>query len=230
MKNKLKFYEVDLWRNYYDEDGGLDGIITDYSMCIKGYFQPTIKEVEYFLENDIRQLGYEGVTRITEIEEKEVYDFFDTENIDNWPIFGKENKEMKEEIRIVDKAITLTEELIKLLDGDLRCANLKLAQEFDDNVSDLLCLKDQLCDIVNNFYNPPQKPEFAIVGYDKDNDVYTELYFSTDIQDVLQRAKAIKPLCDNDTLRNSEGEPYDYLEVVNRNNYDVLYWRSYESN
>jgi hypothetical protein len=234
---KTKFYEVELWRNYKNEKGINEGRVTDYSLCIKGFFKPTILEAEHFLADDIRTLGYEGVTRVIEISEEEAYDSFTMENIIRPKIFGeskmknkKENEQMKKEIRIIDKAITSVENLINLLDGDLRVTNLKLSQEFDDNISDLLELKDKLDEVVNNLYNPPQKPEYAIVGYDKDNDLYDELYFSTDIQDVLQRAKVIKPLCDNDTLRNAKGEPYDYLEVVNRNNYDVVYWRSYESN
>lgn len=232
---KLKFYEVELWRAYVNDNTGVEGPITDYSLCIKGYFKPTILEAEQFLADEIRALGYEGVTRIIEISEEEAYDVFDSENIIRSKIFGeskiknkKENEKMKEEKRIVDKAITLTKDLINLLDGDLRVANLKLSQEFDDNITDLLELEEKLEEVLNNLYNPPQKTEYAIIGYDKDNDLYDELYFSTDILDVLKRAKVIEPLCDNDTLRNSKGEPYDYLEVINRFKSDVVYWRSYD--
>ena len=137
---------------------------------------------------------------------------------------------MKNEKRIIDKAITFTKELISLLDEDLRVTNLELSQEFNEDVMNLLELKDKLYNVENNLYNPPQKIKYAIIGYDKDNDLYDELYVSTDIQDVLQRANALKPLCDNDVLRNSKGEPYDYLEVVNENNLGVVYWRSYSSN
>ena len=44
----IKFYEVELWKNYVNEDGENEGKITDYSLSIKGYFKHTIIEAEHF--------------------------------------------------------------------------------------------------------------------------------------------------------------------------------------
>ena len=122
---KLKFYEVELWRDYKDENGKIDGGITDYSLCIKGVREPSIIEAEHFLAKDIKALGYQGVTRVFEITEEEAYDEFNMEHIINPAIFGeneirnkKENEEMENTKRIVDKAITFTKELISLIDGE----------------------------------------------------------------------------------------------------------------
>ena len=231
----LKYYEVELWRDYKDENGKIDGGITDYSLCIKGVREPSVIEAEHFLESDIKALGYEGVTRVIEISEEEAYDEFNMENVVNWKIFGeektenkKENEEMKNTIRIIDKAITFTKKLTSFLDEELRTTNLKLAQEFEDEIEILYNLEDKLYEVENNLYNPPKKVEFTIIGVMKESKLYGELYSSTDIQDVLKKAKDIAYLCDNKTLRNSYGDPYDYLEVVQRDNHDVVYWRSYE--
>ena len=85
---------------------------------------------------------------------------------------------MKNEKRIIDKAITFTKELISLLDEDLRVTNLELSQEFNEDVMNLLELKDKLYNVENNLYNPPQKIKYAIIGYDKDNDLYDEFIFA----------------------------------------------------
>ena len=113
----MKYFEVEFWKDYIDENGKVDGGITDYSICIKGLRKPSVVEAELFCAKDIEALGYKGVTRVTELTEKEVHNFYDDENIDKWPIFGeKENKEMKDEKRIIDKAITFTKELINFKD------------------------------------------------------------------------------------------------------------------
>ena len=231
---KIKFYEVELWRDYVNEDGENEGKITDYSLCIKGYLKPTIIEAEHFLAKDIKALGYQGVTRVFEISEEEAYDCFDLENIIRPRIFGeskiknkKENEEMENTKRIVDKAITFTKELISLIDGELRVTNLELSQEFEDELDILLNLKDKLYEVENNLYNPSKKVEYSIIGITKDSKLFGELYYSTDIQDILNKANNIKYLCENKTLRNPFGESYDYIEVVQRENHDVVYWRSY---
>ena len=225
----MKYFEVEFWRDYIDENGKVDGGITDYSMCIKGIREPSIIEAELFLSKDIKAFGYQGITRITEISEEEVHNFYDDENIDKWPIFGeKENKEMKDEKRIVDKAITFTKELINLFDGELRTTNLELSQEFNDEIEVLYNLKDKLYETENNLYNPPTKVEYAIIGYCKEYAIHGELYWTTDIQDALKRAKNLKPLCEMKTLRNPYGDSYDYLEIIQRENPNVIYWRSHE--
>lgn len=228
---KLKFYEVELWRAYVNDNTGVEGPITDYSLCIKGYFKPTILEAEQFLADDIRVLGYEGVTRVIEISEEEAYDNFNMENIIRPKIFGEskmKNEEIKNTKRIIDKSITFTEELISLLDGNLRTSNLELSQDFNDEIEILYNLKDKLQEVENNLYNPPKKVEFAIIACNRNTSICDELFSSVDLKDTFKRAESIEPILFRDKLRNIEGKPYDYLEVVQRDNHDVVYWRSYE--
>lgn len=217
---KTKYYEVELWKTFEGDR------ITDYSLCIQGLRKPTPEEAENLLKGDIKACGYEGVTRVNEITEEEAYTDFNMEHIINPLVFGLNG--YSEEKRIIDKAVTLTKELINLLDGELRVKNLELSQVFDDNISDLVALEDILYETENNLYNPPKKVEYAIIGYCKEFALYGELYYSTDIQDILKKAESIKPLCEMKTLKNAYGDPYDCIEVVQRNNHDVVYWRSYE--
>lgn len=228
---KLKFYEVELWREYKDENGKIDGGITDYSLCIKGIREPSIIEAELFLADDIKALGYNGVTRVFEISEEEAYNDFNMENIIRPKIFGEskmKNEEIKNTKRIIDKSITFTEELISLLDENLRTSNLELSQDFNDEIEILYNLKDKLQEVENNLYNPPKKVEFAIIACNRNINIYDELFSSADLTDTLKRAESIEPILFRDKLRNTEGKPYDYLEVVQRDNLDVVYWRSYE--
>lgn len=133
--------------------------------------------------------------------------------------------------RIVDKAIACTKELISLLDEELRTTNLNLCQEFNDEIEILYNLKDKLYEEENKIYNPPEVPEYALVGYEKDNySFHEELYYSADIYDVLKKAEHLKPLCNNNTLRNSKGNPYVRLEVIYRLNSDMVYWRFHKDN
>lgn len=227
---KLKFYEVELWREYTNEKSGVEGPITDYSLCIKGFFKPTILEAEQFLADDIKALGYEGVTRVIEISEEEAYDNFNMENIIRPKIFGEskmKNEEIKNTKRIIDKSITFTEELISLLDGNLRTFNLELSQDFNDEIEILYNLKDKLCELENNLSETPKKVEFAIIACNHNTIVYDELFSSTDLKDILKRAESIEPILFIDKLRNTDGKPFDYLEVVQRDNHDVVYWKSY---
>lgn len=86
-KMNYKYYEVEF------------GILADgarsadyeasYSMAIKAECYPDISEIEEFLKEDIRLSGCDCVHGVTPIEEWEVHAFFDTSNIDNWPVFRK---------------------------------------------------------------------------------------------------------------------------------------------
>lgn len=227
---KLKFYEVELWRAYVNDNTGVEGPITDYSLCIKGFYKPTILEAEQFLADDIRVLGYEGVTRVIEISEEEAYDNFNMENIIRPKIFGEskiKNEEIKNTKRIIDNSITFTEELISLLDGNLRTSNLELSQDFNDEIEILYNLKDKLQEVENNLYNPPKKLEFAIIACNRNTNICDELFSSADLKDILKLAESIEPILFIDKLRNTDGEPFDYLKVVQRDNHNVVYWKSY---
>lgn len=69
---------------------------------------------------------------------------------------------------------------------------------------------------------------YTVVGYDKDNDVYVE-YEDYDLSvEAEYHAKQLKKLLDKGELRRENGEPIDWIEVVQSDNYDVVYWASYE--
>ena len=73
-----------------------------------------------------------------------------------------------------------------------------------------------------------EKGFYTLVGYDKDNDYYVE-YGDYDLSlDAEHDAKQLKKLLDKDELRRDNGEPIDWLEIVQTDNYDVVYWSSYE--
>lgn len=56
--------------------------------------------------------------------------------------------------------------------------------------------------------------KFVIIAYDKDNDVYEDLYSDTDYQNVLAKAKQYAEQCKTNTLRRSDnGEPFDWIQI-----------------
>lgn len=56
--------------------------------------------------------------------------------------------------------------------------------------------------------------KFVIIAYDKDNDVYEDLYSDTDYQNVLVKAKQYAEQCKASILRRSDnGEPFDWIQI-----------------
>ena len=58
----------------------------DWSICIKGIRQPTVKEANNFLSEDTKKFG--KVTRVYPISHECATALFDCDNEENWPIFG----------------------------------------------------------------------------------------------------------------------------------------------
>lgn len=67
-----------------------------YSMYIKGCRKPTIEEAERFVTQDMESFGVDRITDIQEVDYLEVRYGSDVSDIDSWPIFGKEGKQMSE--------------------------------------------------------------------------------------------------------------------------------------
>lgn len=57
---------------------------------------------------------------------------------------------------------------------------------------------------------------FAVVGYDKDYDVYDDLFLNT-LEECKIFAETIKPICQEDRLLSSRRDPYDWLEIWDYN-------------
>lgn len=74
-----------------------------------------------------------------------------------------------------------------------------------------------------------KQKEYVIIGYDKDNDCYIELYSNNNYNKVIIMAKKLKRLVQKDRLLNPyNNEPLDWLEVVDRYNPSAVYWASYK--
>ena len=64
------------------------------SICIRGVREPTVEEANQFAKADVEQIGGK-VYHVEELSFEEASEFFDTSEVNEWPIFGKtiEHKE-----------------------------------------------------------------------------------------------------------------------------------------
>lgn len=79
-----KYYEIEFdheCRTIENESVG------DYSVCIIGGRKPTIKEAEEFCKKDMKQMGYEHVVAIREVDSYEAHTFFDMDQEEKFPVF-----------------------------------------------------------------------------------------------------------------------------------------------
>lgn len=75
--------------------------------------------------------------------------------------------------------------------------------------------------------------KYALVGYDKDNDVYKVIETYEDLEYLKLKGKYVAEIQkETDNFRkNSDGEPFDWFEIVNANDTEYpncYYWTSYE--
>lgn len=72
--------------------------------------------------------------------------------------------------------------------------------------------------------------KYALVGYDKDNDVYEVIETHEDLEYLKLKGNDIAEIQrETDSFRvNGNGEPFDWFEIVQNDNYDVVYWVSYK--
>lgn len=64
------------------------GFADNYSMVIKAKHLPCPDEIMNWIESDMKRFGYADIFEYYATNEDDVYSGYDTENIDNWPIFG----------------------------------------------------------------------------------------------------------------------------------------------
>ena len=71
--------------------------------------------------------------------------------------------------------------------------------------------------------------KFELVGYDKDNDIYEVIESSNDLEYLKLKGNDVAEIQrETDSFRvNGNGEPFDWFEIVQSDNYDVVYWVSY---
>lgn len=75
--------------------------------------------------------------------------------------------------------------------------------------------------------------KYALVGYDKDNDVYEVIETHEDLEYLKLIGKDVAEIQkETDSFRrNGIGEPFDWFEIVNADDTeypDCYYWASYE--
>ena len=84
---KRKYYEVEISKH---DNRAKNGKRNETSMCIVGVREPSIKEAEKFLADDIiRVYKCTNVDKVREISKEEAYSFFDMENESDFPVFGQ---------------------------------------------------------------------------------------------------------------------------------------------
>ena len=64
------------------------GFADSYSMVIKAKHIPFPDEIMEWIKPDMDKFGYSDIFEYYATDEDDVYMGYDTENIDNWPIFG----------------------------------------------------------------------------------------------------------------------------------------------
>ena len=71
---------------------------------------------------------------------------------------------------------------------------------------------------------------FAIIGYDKDGDIYEEYGYRNNASEAIEIAKNLtKKMLDGD-LKTAKGEPIDWIAVYeNWENDEKKIWASYEN-
>jgi hypothetical protein len=69
---------------------------------------------------------------------------------------------------------------------------------------------------------------YEVVAYDKDSDMEVSLHKTNDYDDAKAHAIKFGEQCRLDLLLNpTNGQPFDWVELVNADNRDVVYWASY---
>lgn len=94
--DNCKFYEVCFGTKTTEADGEYEDYTvnrslksSEYSMVIKADHLPTCEEAESFCKEDIKKSGFDGIVSVAEISGEDMYCFFDTDNIDKWPVLTK---------------------------------------------------------------------------------------------------------------------------------------------
>jgi hypothetical protein len=69
---------------------------------------------------------------------------------------------------------------------------------------------------------------YCVLGYDKDNSVFENYGNIKELDEAISKAKELTVKCRADELRRLNGEPIDWIEVVDARNWEKIYWSSYE--
>lgn len=73
---------------YFIVVGFADSCGLDYSMVINAKRIPCPDEIMDWITSDMDKFGYSDIFEYYVTDDYDVYSGYDTENIDNWPVFG----------------------------------------------------------------------------------------------------------------------------------------------
>lgn len=68
---------------------------------------------------------------------------------------------------------------------------------------------------------------FKITCYDKDNGTYIDFTESSDLEKLIKEAEQMRELLLKDKLKNTNGEPFDWIEIVDCEKESNVVWASY---
>lgn len=178
----IKYYEIELANVNGDED--LEPNADDtYCMCILGKREPSIKEAEEFLANDMKKLGYNCVVFVAEITPEEADAFYDMRNKANFPVFSSSCVKSTSGINPYMK--DLAEYLDYLSDAEID--ELSIDTEFDSPDAWMIIpdhLRDTVEKAVGLEYCSPDENYYYYIEYHPDDDsihfgIDTDMNFET---------------------------------------------------
>ncbi len=84
---EIHYFEIEFSNEPRNPDGAEGNCIGDYSICILGEREPSIREAAEFCKADMEKMGYKYVVNVIEIPKEEARTFFDIERENDFPIF-----------------------------------------------------------------------------------------------------------------------------------------------
>lgn len=83
----MRYFEIEFDNEPRNQDGWEVDVVGEYSICILGEREPSIKEAMEFCKKDMEIMGYKYVVNVLEIGQEEARTFFDMENEKSFPVF-----------------------------------------------------------------------------------------------------------------------------------------------
>ncbi len=83
----MRYFEIEFDNEPRNQDGAETETIGEYSICILGEREPSIKEAAEFCKEDMENMGYKYVVNVLEIDQSEARTFFDMEKEKEFPVF-----------------------------------------------------------------------------------------------------------------------------------------------
>jgi len=83
----MKYFEIEFDNEPRNQEGWDGDVVGDYSICILGEREPSIKEATEFCKEDMEKMRYKYVVNVLEISQYEARTFFDMEKEKEFPVF-----------------------------------------------------------------------------------------------------------------------------------------------